>query len=133
VSGVDDLVTWLRAQLDEDERIAREAADEGDGQWRLATYNDGTTTAWHGEAEVMTALYQDDAVHIRNWDPARVLAEVDARRRMLDVVLPKVTDLQGACDEEWGARPGLDADDLLVRTLALPYSDREGYRDEWQA
>jgi hypothetical protein len=122
---IDDLVTWLRAQLDEDEQIAREAADEGDGQWRLATYQDGTTTAWHGEVEVMTSLDGTDAVHIRNWDPARVLAEVDAKRRILDEHLPG-TD---PCDAHDASLRTIECNTL--RFLALPYADRPGYRPEW--
>jgi hypothetical protein len=110
---MDDLVTWLRAQIDEDERIARPLAER---PW-----------TWLPD-EVM----RDMSEHIVRHDPARVLREIEAKRRILDVVLPKVAELQGACDDEWGARLEPDGDDMLLRTLALPYADRAGYREEWR-
>lgn len=39
---MDDLVRWLGVQLDEDERIAREASDDSTGgdQWEPTLYGD---------------------------------------------------------------------------------------------
>lgn len=83
---MDDLVQFLRARLDNDERIAREA-DEG--PWQLKTLGR------HDQAAVSTegpgALVQLDGVratangaHIAHHDPARVLREIQAHRTTVD-------------------------------------------------
>jgi hypothetical protein len=81
---VDDLITWLRAQLAEDEGLARMAFAEHNKaivRW---------SEPWSGTVQI--GPHEDDLVcfdsgvsrHIVNWDPARALAEVDAKRRILD-------------------------------------------------
>lgn len=87
-----DLVTWLRAQLDEDERVAR---------------------AWLPLGNPTEA----DRDHIARHDPIRVLAEVDAKRRILDAITRIDISHVAARD--------------LVAMLALPYAQREGYLEEW--
>ena len=153
---VDDLAVWLHAQLDEDERVARAATR---GPWRVANVadygsatvdgpdamQDGGADGKGGRLQVLrplTVIPQDvdygptvelvDAEHIARHDPARVLAEVDAKRRILDEELvPALRDY----DTE---RPDLAKDvryDIAARVLqllALPYADRPGYREEWR-
>ncbi|MCZ7376532.1 DUF6221 family protein [Micromonospora sp. WMMC250] len=126
--AVDDLVTWLRAQLDDDERVARAVEDRSapwDGQWvndgggALRTYNGWVLV--HNAGQLITRGLLD---HIARHDPARVLAEVDAKRRILDRWK----------DSQDNALPpeALLALDEVVKLLALPYADRPGYRDEWR-
>lgn len=120
---MDDLVRWLTARLDEDERIAREAeAAKEDGWW------------WRPDAE--SAAERHVAAH----DPARVLREIDAKRQLL----PEVFAYEAKIDGEWGCCH--DADEIAagecperqpkditaLRLLALPYTDRDGYRDSWR-
>jgi hypothetical protein len=62
------------------------------------------------------------ARYIARWDPAGVLAEVDAKRRILDLR----SDGYGA--EVDGFNEAVAA---VTDLLALPYADRPGYRDEW--
>lgn len=66
----EDLVKWLRAQLDEDERLA--AACEGDAvaDWVVGDIQE------NGEPDV--------GLHLGNWLPTRVLAEVAAKRQLLE-------------------------------------------------
>lgn len=92
MSGMDELVTWLRARLDDDERVARAATYWGDLP--------------------LGHLASDLEAHLIHWMPPRVLAEVEAKRRILD-----------AYEDETG---------YLLRLLALPYADRPGYREEWR-
>jgi hypothetical protein len=66
-----ELVEFLRARLDEDERIARAAG--GDGHWTAEDI------AVYGER-----LDPTGRVHMATHDPARVLAEVEAKRGLLD-------------------------------------------------
>jgi hypothetical protein len=89
-----DLITWLRAQLDEDERVARAFA-----------------------ARLDAHLFET------GWGPARVLAEVDAKRRILDLMMPGRPVYPGAYGQAYRD---------VLRLLALPYADRDGYRDEWR-
>ncbi|SDJ39880.1 DUF6221 family protein [Streptomyces indicus] len=75
------------------------------------------------------------ACHIAAHDPARVLREIEAKRRILarHVLSPAEGD---------PGRPWDDADDCLydgepwpcpdLRDLALSYADRPGCRDEWR-
>lgn len=84
----DDLATWLLAAIDEEERVARETGDD-----------------------------PVDSEHQARWTPARVLAECEAKRRII-----------GTLRDEGGDR--LFAD--IFRLLALPLADRPGYREEWK-
>lgn len=137
MTAMDDLVTWLRAQLDNDERMAR-AADvkQGDPDWRVSpvviTRGEHFTVRSVRDARPIARVQRLDgdegepaaildgaavAEHIANWDPARVLAEVAAKRRVIEWLHP--VDRTGMAS-------------ILLRTLALPYADCPGYRDEWR-
>lgn len=103
----DDLIPWLHQQL-ENQRFRAE------GLKTMARVLPPETGAYLTETAEM------------------LLADVDAKRRILDAVLPKVNTLQGACDEEWGCRLEVDAADLLLQSLALPYADCPGYQEAWR-
>ncbi|HEY9414308.1 MAG TPA: DUF6221 family protein [Pseudonocardia sp.] len=117
----DDLVAWLREQLDEDERIAREANQPGE--------------RWFASGDPSVNLHALTA-HAQRWNPARAVAEVEAKRRiiarhgMLEVFGTKVC---AYCATLQGQRPGngyWPCPEIL--DAALPYADRPGYRDEWR-
>lgn len=130
---MDDLVTWLRAQLDEDERVALVVPENA----RVWTLDGGTIHAGHPTDEVVDWVHYDGAwEHIARHDPARVLAEVDAKRRILDEHAPEKHPTGMRCsvcaegpyyDATW-----YDAPCPTVRLIALPYAGRPGYRDEWK-
>jgi len=138
VSGVDELVAFLRAALDRDEQVAREAAG-GDGAWSVQTYDLGTEV-WIRQTDgfsLITAeggLDRDSAEHVARWDPARVLAEVQAKRRILDLRVaaaaqPIAPGSAPARAERTRAREALEA---VARLLAQPHAGQPGWRDEWQ-
>lgn len=145
---MDDLAEWLRAQLDEDERIARVASHvlRDGAHWSL--------DEWHGREQPHSLIAQgtaeqpvalghftadpvptEQALHIAAWDPARVLAEIDVkkrlarrvhkRRRAPDWDEPGVIGFEcmQCCDGPWPCQ--------TLRLIALPYAGREGYRPEW--
>lgn len=130
---MDDLVRWLGEQLDEDERIARRAADYDDGASHDVQGSVGTWTCLD-ESEWFGASYRGGVIaprigyanapelgaHIVEWDPARVLREIDAKRQIVDryVWLREHGDTGGIA---W-----------VLPLLALPYADRPGYREEWR-
>src|SRR5882724_1961715 len=158
---MDDLVTWLRAQLDEDERVALAAA--GGGQWRyedgdsigartlydehwniasLATYD----TEAYDYAGRMPAFRSPSYIdpdangrHMAHHDPTRVLVEVEAKRRILDEHDPDWPRLEcpTCCgydgNDNYGVerRPREAYPCRVVRWLALPCADRPGFREEW--
>jgi hypothetical protein len=109
---VDDLIAFLRARFDEDEQVARAAHEPGGWQMRFAHEIDGV-------AVTEDPLYTK---HIARWDPARVMAEVEAKRRALGLVLP------GRYEGGYG-EACLD----VLRLLALPYIDHPDYRNEWRS
>ena len=93
------------------------------------------TEPWSGTVQV--GPEEDDVCcndsgisrHIVNWDPARALAEVDAKRRLLDLhPYAGMLSAPESC-EPCAAHPGPCA---TLRLLTLPYADRPGYREEWR-
>jgi uncharacterized protein DUF6221 len=140
---MDDLVTFLRARLDEDEAHALIAAK---GRPRSAHWS---LDEWLGREEPHSLIavgsetqptifghFTADpvptaqATHIARHDPARVLREVEAKRAFLDTWLPEATKTDEQVNEEWGYGSTLASD--VLRLLALPYSDHPDYRDDWR-
>lgn len=125
------LADFLRARLDEDEAVAREATP---GPWRVD--NPGFPEAivdpageaivsgsrWGGEAPVFAS--GEDAKHIARHDPARVLADVEAKRRIVDLHPNMLGWCQGCASEAYPCR--------TLTLLALPYADHPDYRQEWK-
>jgi hypothetical protein len=133
-----DLTDFLLARIDEDERWARDATR---GVWSIAGEDDHRSVIAAGGSPVLNAggefcgdLWLDaadlDLAHIVRWDPARVLAECEAKRRIVDKCVPRVeiTDM-GSADRQFIPGP---PDMALLRLLALPYADHPDYRDEWR-
>lgn len=120
---MDELVDWLRAQLDEDERIARRAGDSFRqiGETGVIVATDGDRAE-----ECASANWTGVAEHIVTHDPARVLREIDAKRRT--VALHARAHHQ--CVAEDGPTQWHAADPCAtLRLLALPYMDRPGCRE----
>ncbi|MFI5985061.1 DUF6221 family protein [Streptomyces sp. NPDC051555] len=123
---MDDLMQFLRARLDETAtkaRTHRQASaswyyDDAAGEIRDET-NSGTV------AFVPSAA---DAQHIAEHDPARILAEVDAKEVLLRV--------HGPAHDCAADRDGVDCATeeepcLVLRLLALPYALHPAHRPEW--
>jgi hypothetical protein len=114
---MNDLVRWLGEQLDEDERVAR--ACSGDGKW----------------AEGDIAIYGPDLgvevrVHMARHDPARVLREIDSKRKLLERY-ERAMENRRAHPKDLASAGALLALHGAVELLALPYADRPGYREGW--
>ncbi|MET9465815.1 DUF6221 family protein [Streptomyces sp. NPDC006544] len=128
---MDDLVQFLRARLDEDELIARDASV---GAWTKAEAPSIFVMSANGLVAETSAF--TDARHIARHDPARVLAEVDAKRQILDVHASEDTGdpFDGCRTCSWR-----DYMDVLhvrwpcptLRLMLTPYSDHPDYRAEW--
>jgi hypothetical protein len=123
---VSDLVEFLKARLDDDEAMAREAAEhapEGSARWHAAYSRDDLDPAFWTVATAplsYTPVAGPDlppglAQHIARWDPARVLAEVAAKRRIPEFY------------EELGD-PSLY---VVMQHLAQVYADHADYDPKW--
>jgi hypothetical protein len=116
---VTTFVRFLRERLEDDEAYARNAfGDHNDAEASWSEIWSGTVQLGSNEDLLATGDSQVSR-HIVRHDPARVLAEVGARRRMLE--------LHTACDDWSFGQPCEEA-----RLLALPYSDHPDYDDSWK-
>jgi hypothetical protein len=129
VSTVDDLITWLRAQLDEDERVAWAAQQSRPGPWGIRSDSVGAPEIYSisrddergSDSNVFPdAWHRQASTHAIRWDPARVLAKVKADRRVLELAI------------ELQEHEGRYAEDFLI-ALVQPYAGRPGWREEWRA
>ncbi|MET9729248.1 DUF6221 family protein [Streptomyces sp. NPDC006458] len=149
----DEFLQWLRAQLDYDEQIARAAsAPDIQGQdpqpsWAARHYPTGdtggprqATVTARGTlvASELNPWNIDVAmarvVHMAEHDPARVLAEVEAKRGVLRQYDELREQVRHPVSAESRARARAlqgEIGDVLC-LLALPYADRPGYLDEWR-
>ncbi|MCX5537700.1 DUF6221 family protein [Streptomyces sp. NBC_00006] len=146
----DDLVQWLGEQLDEDERVAWAATP---GPWQNApTARHHATASGRSEeavfasppelgatvvattGEAVERRHLADAEHIAAHDPARVLREIDAKRRIIEQHLSlsdrgEMALVCSTCDVR-GEQYAYPCPTL--RLLALPYEDRPGYQEVWR-
>jgi hypothetical protein len=115
------LTDFLLARIAEDEEVARrvgeswfryfgqvyviEGAGEGHPAWQAHRGDD--------RCQVRT---EADGDHIARHDPARVLAECEAKRRIAT-----------------GDDGRIQVSGYLLGVLALPYADHPDYREEWSA
>lgn len=135
---MDDLITWLRAQLDDDERVAHEClqapADRLGvqlGTYRWEAREDGV---WCRNYLVAPRVSDEDGAHIARWDPARVLAEVEAKRRIIERYedcLARQEDPDYSSIAAHGQ--AAEYEDWVIPALAQPYAGRPGWREEWAA
>lgn len=164
----DDLASYLLARYDEEAEVARKA---GGGQWSLWVETDPEAfdygrSAWvhrGSEQELPPAgsgvtlhpewshpagsVEPTEGRHIARWDPARVLAEVAAKKRIVELHSPMCgdstpyrgkglaycttcTDWPNADPYEGG--PMVDYPCPTLRFLAQPYADRDDFRQEWR-
>jgi Family of unknown function (DUF6221) len=146
---VDDLIAFLRARLDEAEAVInRNLGDDGLGDSGsypdYSTWDDGDTKA------------ADE--YLREFNPKRMLAEVDAKRKIIELhviggsLRAPVTDNKVyVCDlcgpDEW---PDIQDGEgnwvpvpappnggdfypcTTLRLMALPYAGHPDYRAEWR-
>lgn len=113
-----DLVTFLRARLDEDKA----------GAWRAEQgwpFDVGIDSDW---GEVPT----EQREHVRRWDPARVLAEVDAKRRVVDRAEEWLRTAGWDTGEKHSLRLLRDHYTATLQDLALPYASHPDYEAAWR-
>lgn len=150
---MDHLIAFLRARLDDDEQTARAAGQlpaedpwdsDPTAHWRAKTspyHGVGGAVRWYvedghedgvvGHVDPQAAQDDDIARHIVRHDPAQVLAEVDAKRRVLDYAEQRAAIKQGEDDDDWENIQEATLGTVL-RFLTLPYAAHPDYRDAWR-
>jgi hypothetical protein len=148
-----DLVAWLREQIDEDERAARAASPGG---WTYGDVDSVAGGSLYDETRMIGSLHYEqprdhdgsivrhllsheadaNGQHIARHDPARVLAEVAAKRELLLAYNSAVID-EGLFHRQTDsvayhqAVARMSAWTYVVQQLAQPYVGRPGWRKEW--
>jgi hypothetical protein len=123
VSGV-DLVTFLRARLDEREAAAKAA---GGDSWVAEPRTYGSyAVACDGEPVVYDegAPTEAQATHIALNDPAYVLDDVAAKRRIVDEAERYSPELEHGDNGEWAL-------DMVLRLLAAPFVSHPDFDPAW--
>jgi hypothetical protein len=130
VATVNELAAFLRERLDEDEPVALAAPDgpwsEDDSRSVVDAAGERIICSVNGGRLLPASNTRN---HVRRHDPARVLREVEVKRKM--------AERHGPSDRReysyWlciGCGEGDPCDTL--RMLAVSYADHDGYREEWR-
>lgn len=133
-----DLADFILQRIAEDEAAARDCAKAYPGEWELydrghyaKVQAGGPTFRIVAEfedqdgAQVLGLAWLGDALsHIQRNGPARVLAECEAKRRVVERVLAE--------DDSLASPASLNLGDDVLQLLALPYTGHPGFREEWQ-
>lgn len=136
---MDDLARWLGEQLDEDERIAREAPGpawehrqiRGDFD-ESVVFEDYIAVADPERNTVVFSEVDSEVLPFAlRYDPARVLREIEIKRAILALHTQSVRDGCWVCDVPGGHRLRSDAC-TTVRMLAVVYADRTDYQESWR-
>lgn len=127
------LADWLLERIAEDEALAEAATP---GPW-VVEYGRALRSASIPDDEEGGTTYfsiadKPDAAHIARHDPARVLAECAAKRRIIsfygDNLDAELIERQCVLGDK-----GPHVAWLTLRALAAPYAGHEGWRAEWGA
>lgn len=149
-----DLVEFLTARLDEEELLAhraaafRDAFDDEDSDNGVDWISDNTMVYTTGQVFLVNAIPpekfgrphpEEMLQHIARWDPARVLAEVEAKRKIIEEHLPVsafgFADCRSCRDLLGPGQMAASANSWPCRTvtlLAQPYADHPDFDPAWR-
>jgi hypothetical protein len=113
------LAAFLLARIAEDEAVARAARDDSAREAVSLRPIEGGQTA--AALSVME--------HLTRFNPARVLAECEAKRRIVELCAPG--DWSAPHWRSYG-EPGEDDRGDVLALIALPYVDHPDYREAWR-
>jgi hypothetical protein len=130
------LTDFLLARIAEDEAMAREAAEWAEGPWYVERSESGVLASDRVpvvfDPRGYTGKARTHLDHIARHDPARVLAECEAKREMVGQHIDEgfgqfcLTCIDRDNPDEQTAYPC-----PTMRILAWVYADHADYRSEW--
>jgi len=129
------LTEFLMARIAEDEALA--LAAEGEHGIYPGTWWGQPASRWSRivGGHLPEGLSDEDASHIARHDPARVLADCEAKRRIVELH----TGIHECVGEKYGrldtvlVAPGYAHEhDPTLRLLALPYAAHPDYQETWR-
>lgn len=135
---MDDLIAWFRSVLDDEEKAARAAAVRGE-RWQPlgpASSEPAERRTWVVASTATAASVPAApgggesaiAAHIARHDPAAVLADVEAKRALLDVYEKRSAEPGGPHREAMVSTLG-----IAIEALASAYRHTPGWQDSWGA
>jgi hypothetical protein len=142
-----EIAEFLLARVAEDEAVAREAVpsitrwlvgmertpDRRGVIAHLVIPADSVDSIGRATDEVARTRWLTTAPHIARWDPARVLAECEAKRRIIAFFLGSGNALSKTTDplKRLVAEAIHESHGDVLKPLAQPYADHPDYRAEW--
>lgn len=133
-----DIVDFLTARLDDDERIAADLI--AGPRWRAES-----NSVWEvdDDDQVCRAGTAEDAEHIARHDPARVLADVAAKRAILASHREALVEERDMHEIDWpteqrgrveqaAAAAKVGVLRAAVESLAQPYADHSDFDPAWK-
>jgi hypothetical protein len=133
MTGV-EITEFLAARLDEREAAAKAGTRRVDAvPWRVDPEPwDGDTGIVDDYGRVGSTGGRYAAEHIALNDPASVLRDVAAKRRILAEIVPLITSLEERIIDEWGTPADEPYEyESLLKLLALPDSNHPDYDPAW--
>jgi len=152
--GTVEISEFLTARLKEDETAAKDAAceassiavsdDEGGlARWRAMDGGEGITTesAYAGAAFLVAPMgYLEERVaeHVARHDPARVLADIAAKRAVVEHFKVAAEYAQTVDKSQVGVAEAWRVTSIwtqllhVVKLLAAPYADHPDFRPDWK-
>jgi hypothetical protein len=112
-----DLTGFLLARIAEDEAMARKVQGYCEPHSRIEIHLSRTETLPDGSR---SGTHET----VTPYDPDRVLAECEAKRRIVEEVLANPLG-------KWKAGERSPWADKMLGILAAPYADHPDYREEW--
>jgi hypothetical protein len=110
------LTEFLLARIAEDEAFARTVPGDGEFCTWNRSWDMSPTRDLVVDGKRVAALSMTMDEHICRWDPARVLAECEAKRVIVALS-------EHGCGDDY---------ERVQQALALPYAAHAGYRQEWR-
>lgn len=140
-----DLAEFLLERIAEDEAIARAAIGTAAFQRQTGHWSFEDVPAKYGVTPIVFAVADgggktqvanlamawernERGAHIARFDPARILAECDAKRRIIELHSgPHNCENVHTGQVGWNVNPC-----TTLELLALPYADHPDYQQEWK-
>ena len=117
--GETDLATWLLAQVQADADVINAAVRRTNAWSRL-------DVPWLKVKRTQPELRKADETLLAVWDPDRLLAECDTKRRIIETYQGAVFTQE--CHPEYEGNNGyVQALCDVLRLMAVVYKDRPGY------